>query len=172
MKRNSQKERGSQIVEFAVILPVLLLLALIVAEGANLFRVYELVTNAAREGARLSVLSQNDYVAINQTTNFKLTNPQTCTFSAKSTTSNHPVCQAVADYVQNNEVVGNAFVQCPTVTVTVDQVNAPASDSANSHYSRVDVSCTYSLRYLPRLPSYTVANAINVRRTSIFRNLY
>ena len=58
------------------------------------------------------------------------------------------------------------------VTVTVDQTNAPASDSANSHYSRVDVSCTYSLRYLPRLPSYTVANAINVRRTSIFRNLY
>jgi hypothetical protein len=56
--------------------------------------------------------------------------------------------------------------------VTVDQTNAPASDSANAHYSRVDVSCTYSLRYLPRLPSSTIASAINISRTSIFRNLY
>lgn len=172
MKHNREHERGSQIVEFAVILPVLLLLALIVAEGANLFRVYQVVTNASREGARLSVLSQNRYVAINQTTNFKLTNPQTCTFSASTTTSNHPVCQAVADYVQNNEIVGNAFVQCPTVTVTVDQANAPTSDSGNPDYSRVDVSCAYSLRYLPRLPSYTLASAINIRRVSIFRNFY
>jgi Flp pilus assembly protein TadG len=172
MKRNRRKQRGSQIVEFAVILPVLLLLALIVAEGANLFRVYQVVTNAAREGARLSVLSQDYYVAINQTTNFKLTNPQTCTFTASNTSSNNPVCQGVADYVQNNEVVGNAFVQCPTVTVTIDQTNAPASDSSNSHYSRVDVSCAYSLKYLPRLPSYQVASAINIKRTSVFRNLY
>ena len=172
MKRSGRRERGSQIVEFAVILPVLLLLALIVAEGANLFRVYQVVTNATREGARLSVLSQNRYVAINQTTNFKLTNPQTCTFTATDTTNNHPVCQAVADYMQNNEIVGNAFVQCPTVTVTVDQTDAPSSDSGNPDYSRVDVSCAYSLRYLPRLPSYSLANAINIRRTTIFRNFY
>ena len=172
MKSHRHHEAGSQIVEFAVVLPVLVLLALIVAEGANLFRVYQVVTNAAREGARLSVLSQDSYVAINQTTNFKLTNPQTCIFSASNTSNNHPVCQAVADYMQNNAIVGNAFVQCPSVTVTVDQANAPASDSGNQHYSRVDVSCAYSLRYLPRLPSYQAASVVNIRRSSIFRNLY
>lgn len=172
MKSKRQNQSGSQIVEFAVILPVLLLLALIVAEGANLFRVYQVVTNAAREGARLSVLSQDYYLAINQTTNFKLNNPQTCTFTAANTSSNHPVCQAVADYMQNNAIVGNAFVQCPSVTVSVDQANAPASDSGNPHYSRVDVSCAYSLRYLPRLPTYQAVSVVNIRRSSIFRNLY
>ena len=49
-------ERGTQLIEFAIVLPLIVLLALIVAEGANMFRVYELVANAAREGARLSSL--------------------------------------------------------------------------------------------------------------------
>ena len=48
MKANRHNEAGSQIVEFAVVLPVLVLMALIVAEGANVFRVYQVVTNAAR----------------------------------------------------------------------------------------------------------------------------
>src|SRR5579863_7690257 len=51
-----RKERGTQIVEFAVVLPIIMLLSLAVAEGANMFRVYQLVANASREGARLSSL--------------------------------------------------------------------------------------------------------------------
>ena len=83
-RASRNNERGSQIVEFAVGLPLIILLALLVAEGANMFRVFQLVTNAAREGARLSTLPQDRYIAINNTTNYNLTNPQTCTFEQPS----------------------------------------------------------------------------------------
>src|SRR5919201_2868345 len=106
MNRKRQNERGAQIVEFAVVLPVLLLLALIVAKGANLIRVYQIVNNGAREGARLSELPQNNYQAVNSATGTSLTNPQTCTFNSSTTTTPHPVCQDVANYIRNNNAVG------------------------------------------------------------------
>jgi hypothetical protein len=80
MNRQRYGQRGTLIAEFAVVLPVVILLTLLVAEGANLLRVYQVVANAAREGARLSMLPQDHYLAVNQTTNAHLTNPQTCIF--------------------------------------------------------------------------------------------
>ena len=47
-----QSDRGAEIVEFALILPVLLLLGLGICDFGLLFQRYEVVTNAAREGAR------------------------------------------------------------------------------------------------------------------------
>ena len=174
MKHRSSRnnERGSQIVEFAVGLPLIILLALLVAEGANMFRVFQLVTNAAREGARLSTLPQDRYIAINNTTNYNLTNPQTCTFDATNKTNNHPVCQAVANYIQYNNAVGSNYAQCPSLAVTVNQGFSPTNDSGNSHYSGVSVTCPYSLRFLPKLPFYTIASTISITRRTALRNFY
>jgi Flp pilus assembly protein TadG len=165
------KERGTLIVEFAVVLPIIVFFALIAAEGANMFRVYQVVNNAAREGARLSILAQNFYQGLNSLGN-SFTNPQTCTFTKSGTSNAFPVCQAVASYMQNNTVIGDLVVQCPTVTVSVNQLYAPTSDSATAHYSQVDVTCAYSLQYLPRLPFSSTANVINIKRTTTFLNLY
>ena len=49
-------EDGAQLVEFALVLPLLLLVMLGIAEFGFIFQRYEVVTNAAREGARLAVL--------------------------------------------------------------------------------------------------------------------
>jgi len=167
-----QQERGTLIVEFAITLPVLILVTLIAAEGANLFRVHGIMDNAAREGARLSILAQNYYQALNQGTGTSFSNPTTCTFSASTMTSTFPVCQSVINYIENNGVVGNLLVNCPTVTITVNQQYAPASDSAVPHYSQVSAVCAYSLRYLPRLPFYSIPGTIPVKRTSAMLNLY
>ena len=48
--------RGSELVEFALILPLLLILIAGIVDFALMFQAYEVVTNAAREGARVSVL--------------------------------------------------------------------------------------------------------------------
>ena len=172
MKCNQQKERGAQIDEFALVLPVLILLALIAAEGANLLRVHQIVNNGAREGARVSVLAQDYYLGVNSATGARLTNPQTCTFNSTTTTSPDPVCQSVANYVRSNNAVGGDPTQCTTLTVVVNQTFAPASDSGNPHYSSVTATCAYTLRYLPSLPFYSIASAVNVRRTAVFANLY
>jgi Flp pilus assembly protein TadG len=49
-------ERGVELIEFAISLPVLLLILAGIIDFGFLFQRYEVVTNAAREGARLKSL--------------------------------------------------------------------------------------------------------------------
>ena len=51
-----RSERGAELIEFALTLPLLLLLVLGIIEFGFMFKEYEVVTNAAREGARLGAL--------------------------------------------------------------------------------------------------------------------
>ena len=49
-------ERGAVLVEFAVTLPLLLLVLVGILDFGFVFQQYEVMTNAAREGARMAVL--------------------------------------------------------------------------------------------------------------------
>jgi len=51
-----RSECGAELIEFALILPVLVLLLAGIFEFGLMFRSFEAVTNAAREGARVGVL--------------------------------------------------------------------------------------------------------------------
>jgi Flp pilus assembly protein TadG len=55
-----RSERGAELVEFALVLPLLLLLIGGIADFAFLFHSMEVTTNAAREGARLATLPGYD----------------------------------------------------------------------------------------------------------------
>lgn len=56
-RRNLWKcERGAELVEFAFVFPTLLLVMLGIIDFGFLFQRYEVVTNAAREGARVAIL--------------------------------------------------------------------------------------------------------------------
>jgi Flp pilus assembly protein TadG len=66
LRRLRRSERGAELVEFAIVLPVMLMLLAGIIDFALLFQSYEVATNAAREGARLAVLpgyEANDYAA-------------------------------------------------------------------------------------------------------------
>ena len=56
--RRRASERGQAIVELALTLPLLLLVVLGVFDFGLMFQRFEVVTNAAREGARLAVLPE------------------------------------------------------------------------------------------------------------------
>lgn len=59
--RNSlERERGQSLVEFAVILPLLLMIVLATVDLGMGFRTYIALTNAAREGARWISIYPND----------------------------------------------------------------------------------------------------------------
>ena len=49
-------DEGAELIEFALVLPMLLLVVLGIAEFGFMFQRYEVITNAAREGARIAVL--------------------------------------------------------------------------------------------------------------------
>lgn len=54
--RRFRSDRGAELVEFALVLPILLLVVLGIVDFGFLFQRMEVVTNAAREGARIGVL--------------------------------------------------------------------------------------------------------------------
>src|SRR5438045_8465064 len=63
MGRPLRSDRGAEIVEFALVLPLLLLLGLGICDFGLMFQRYEVVTNAAREGARAAATgASNDQV--------------------------------------------------------------------------------------------------------------
>jgi Flp pilus assembly protein TadG len=51
-----KSERGAELIEFALVFPTLLLVMLGIIDFGFLFQRYEVVTNAAREGARVAIL--------------------------------------------------------------------------------------------------------------------
>ena len=56
VRRRLKCDRGSQLVEFALIFPLLLLVVMGVVDWGLMFQRYEVLTNAAREGARVAAL--------------------------------------------------------------------------------------------------------------------
>ena len=54
--RRFKAERGAELIELAVTLPILMALAAGIVDFGILFQRYEVVTNAAREGARVGIL--------------------------------------------------------------------------------------------------------------------
>lgn len=54
--RRLREERGAQLVEFALVFPLLLLLTAGIIDMGLVIKDYQVVTNAAREGARLGAL--------------------------------------------------------------------------------------------------------------------
>lgn len=56
MKRLWKTEHGAELIEFALTFPLLLVVVMGIIDFGLLFQQYEVLTNAAREGARVSVL--------------------------------------------------------------------------------------------------------------------
>ena len=55
-KRTANGERGSALIEVALTLPLLLLVSASIFEFGRAFQTWQVLTNAAREGARIAVL--------------------------------------------------------------------------------------------------------------------
>ncbi len=54
--RRGRDARGSELIELALVLPILLVVLAGIVDFGFLFQRYEIITNAAREGARVAVL--------------------------------------------------------------------------------------------------------------------
>jgi Flp pilus assembly protein TadG len=55
-RRSHSNERGQALVETALVLPIVLLVAVGIFEFGRAFQTWQILTNAAREGARIAVL--------------------------------------------------------------------------------------------------------------------
>ncbi len=128
-----KNERGTALLETAIVLPLVLLVSVSIFEFGRAYQVFQIMTNAAREGARIAVLPGTTDTAIKQRVVDYLTagqipspsanwvsidHSQTVTTGAgnaqaTAVTVNYPfnfmVLNGVAKLVVGNSTAGSAF---------------------------------------------------------------
>ena len=125
LKRAAKAERGAELIEFALVLPLLLLIVLGIVDFGFMFQRLEVVTNAAREGARLAVLPGYDQADISK---------------------------RVCDYVLTGgvPVTGDCGISGDNPTVVVSDADIPVDDpdDPDASISGKQVQVVYTHNYM------------------------
>lgn len=135
------RQRGAMLMELALVFPFLILIVMIVLEGSRLVRAHQVLNNAAREGARLSVYA--DY---------------------HSTSGITAIQNAVVNYATENHIA------ITTDNVTVEQDVLIPITGGNIPASRVTVSYAYTLNYLSILEWLGVPGTYTLNARAVFAN--
>jgi Flp pilus assembly protein TadG len=126
MMKRFRNQRGAALLETAVTLPMIMLVAVGIFEFGRAYQTWQVLTNAAREGARIAVLPDYTDTQVNTTvrnylTSGRLTNASTATITivrnvpfgattASRVTVNYPfqfmVIGPVAKLVRKGSTVG------------------------------------------------------------------
>ena len=138
--------RGTSIVEFALIVPVVLALLIGILESGWMSKNYLSVANAAREGARSAALGKSTTAVKTRVQN-------------AARPINVPAANIVLAYSPNNGT--NYYAVGDTGTGDTAQNDAPAGSMV-----RVNVSITHQslTRFFPYLNNRTIAVAVVMRR--------
>jgi len=142
MRRIRTRERGTVMVELALLLPLLVLIVMLVLEGSRLVRTHQVLNNAAREGARLSVNQEN--------------------FGNTADIASEVVTYAAQNGVAIN--TGNVTVnQAATI---------PTPSGISMSASMVTVNYTYTMNYLSVFAWLGVPSSFPLQGSAEFRNFY
>lgn len=160
-RRRRHAQRGTQILEFAIVLPILMFFAMAVSEGASFIHAHEVLNNAANEAARIASLAEN---------------------ASWDGGQNSVAIQAACDYLRANS---GAFVNwnaakdttCsdPAFTIQVTRVtlaDAPIVNGVAMTSSQAVVMYRYPLQMFPALSWVGLPNPLPLRGTAQFRNFY
>lgn len=168
--RDSKKsrQRGTQVLEFALVLPLLVLLSMCIIEGGWFIRIHQVINNAAREGARVASAPNNGRF-INASYHNVLGETAAC------------------EYLKQNRAVfpGWEGSSCTDpFSITVDQVQAGDPDqilvtdpeTGNTELidsTRAVVQYQYEMRYVPLVAFFTLERGpLLLKGRAQFRNLY
>ena len=147
--RNRRGQRGAVLVEMALVIPILLFLFVGVIDYGLILREYQVLQNAAREGARLSI--QEEY----------------CISCGPTTAQQNAVRDAIRNRVVN--YLSQERITIAATDVNVDQCTPIDMGSGGiTSGSTITVSYTRSLLIGNGWPFGPVA----LRGAATFRNLY
>lgn len=165
-----RRQRGTQLVEFAVVVPLLAFLALLVTEGAAMVRAHQVLNNAAREGARLSIANENWRTA-GDSVDLGIRPQITNAIKQYAYCNGVPLDSATfaSCGTKSNSLSG----ACSTYNINVDPTIPLVVNGVNATDTRVVVTCAYKLLWLPRLPFFgTRGPTVTLTGTAEFRNLF
>lgn len=151
LREKHRGQRGTQLLELALILPLLVLLVFIVLEGGELARVHTVLNNAGREGARLAVQPRNEcpgcvpYTAVMNSANCTAVN------LPYATDKFHDVVAAMCQYIKIEDAARPSGYQIATgnVTVTITESAVPNGlPNGQMRVYTINVSYPYTYLYL------------------------
>jgi Flp pilus assembly protein TadG len=143
-KRLLKKNRGASAVEFAIILPLLVLLVFGIIELSFLLYDQAMITNASREGARAGIVYRNPAVTDTEISSVvnKYLSTHLITFGGKRSPSSDPVTGATVFVMRSGYSPGSEL--------------------------RVSVGYTYSFLVLPHF-SLSFGRGINMSAETVMR---
>jgi Flp pilus assembly protein TadG len=106
-RRKGRSERGVALIEVALTLPLVLLVSVSIFEFGRAFQTWQVLTNAAREGARVAVLPSSDPDEVRQRVKNYMRDGQLGNWGT-----------AVVDVVADTVSIGPQNVSASRVTVT------------------------------------------------------
>ena len=149
-KRSSKdRQKGAAAVEFAIVLPILALLLLGTMEVGSIARDYQVLQNAAREGARFSAIPANQ-ISIAQDPSAVLQTIQ----------------NRVVAYLQNENIT------VASANVIVDQAYPVQIGPLTVMGSRVTVQYTRSLVFPGASTLIPSLGSLQLTGNAVFRNFY
>jgi Flp pilus assembly protein TadG len=140
--RTASQERGAMLMELALLLPLLVLIVMLVLEGSRLVRTHQVLNNAAREGARLSVQPENQG-------------------------SPGDIATEVVTYATQNGVA----ITAGNVTINQAAL-IPTSSGVSMSASVVTVNYSYTVNYLSVFSWLGVPSTYTLQGAAEFRNFY
>jgi Flp pilus assembly protein TadG len=156
LNKRKKSERGAELVEFALMLPILLVILAGLWDFGRAYRTYQAITNAAREGARLAVVP----AGINQTS-------------------------AVQDRVKaylNKSSLDTSFMTSGNISTYISlqantpvTVNSPSGPPAMVTTSRVSVNYPFTFFIFGPVirlwvPASTLGGSITLRTSVVMQN--
>jgi hypothetical protein len=135
---------GQSLIEFALVLPMLLVLVFGIVEFGNAWRHYQLITNTAREGARIAVLPSSTATTVDSVINDRL--DKSGLDSAKAT-----IIKTILDfgdpaYSNSSDIVTIEYPYDFVVLGPVIDLMCAALSCSGGAFSRVMLSSTSIMR--------------------------
>ena len=144
-----RNDGGQALVEFALVLPILMMIAIGILEFGRAWNTYQVITDAAREGARNVVV-------------------------AGSTATGASVTQIVNDALTRarlNTATLSTTNPCPTGPATAPTVCLTGLGAATGTPASVQIRYPYRFTFLGRLLDWTTGQSnITLRTTFVMRN--
>lgn len=173
MKR--QREKGAQLAELAVALPLLVFLALGAIEGGSMLRVHQLLNNAAREGTRMAITqnvafaANRDAIVQNVVTNY-LTNNNALPGAGAFTLGQCASWNAGTNVTTNWPYeLGGTLPATGAITGTV---TLASGTSVTTSMAQVTVNCAYSFFFMPTLPGLRTQPTVTLQGRTTMMDLY
>ncbi len=172
---NGKNEKGTQIAELAVALPLLVFLAMAAIEGGSLLRVHQLLNNAAREGTRMAIeqnveqAANRDSIIQNVVSNYLTNNnalPGSNTFTLGQCSSWNPSTNVTTNWPYG---VGGTV---PSSTAITGTLTLASGTTINTLMTQVTVTCAYKFFFMPTLPGLQRQPTVTLQGQTTMMDLY